>query len=845
MRIGCLQFAPQVGDVSNNLNRADAILNKADPMEVDNLDLLVLPEMAFSGYNFKSLQDITPYLEPSGSGISALWARTTALKYDCTVAVGYPEDASRRRPSATPEYYNSLIVVNGDGETKANYRKSYLYYTDETWAREGDGFFAGEIEEFGQVAMGICMDINPYKFESPWHAFEFAFHVLEVHANLVILSMAWLTREDRETFTPFSQEPDMETITYWIQRLEPIIRAEKEEEIIVVFCNRCGIEDDVVYAGTSAVLGIKNGEVSVYGLLGRGVKELLVVNTDLPPFAKLVNRPEPTAAEEDEIFSPASEQRSEFLPSATPVSAPSSTPASVPVSPIATRSNPDSVPPSARAPPEPKPSTKTSPADVTAEEKRKLWTESRAKAAAPLADRSPTSSSKESHSIEKPDGRSERDPCESYDGCEGNCGGCDEHASTGLAEALQTPTCPSPTPMSLRPKLAISTGPESLPPPSTSRPPAGMQPGNFFTSRDLCTPPITPFDDFPMSTTRYHRNLPSAVPASAQMYTPEEPVWPVFEGSTKIDFNRTPARALPPRPPSRATEVKAPETKLIDDEIPESNAPPRTESPGLRNSSKTRTREQASPASSSRSGGSETTRHRKRAKSLSEPHVPTVHELMSEPTSHNDEKADRAERLEESNPTKTAWASGFKHSIPIAASPSVFQTTFPRSSPVVDQQAFSQNRPQPASGEAIQRSSSRGSRGVRSKSASNSIPMFQYQPPPIPQTPMISSFSASRGSTRGRSQSKQQQQQKEQEHDRQDARNASHKTTSSMSGSSVHPDIQALLMTEDEALLGRTLSRTGSRGRKRTPKRRSSFGAGGEGGQGEAEVFDVRSPVSI
>lgn len=46
MRIGCLQFAPQVGDVNNNLNRADAVLNRADPRD---LDLLVLPELAFTG----------------------------------------------------------------------------------------------------------------------------------------------------------------------------------------------------------------------------------------------------------------------------------------------------------------------------------------------------------------------------------------------------------------------------------------------------------------------------------------------------------------------------------------------------------------------------------------------------------------------------------------------------------------------------------------------------------------------------------------------------------------------------------------------------------------------------
>lgn len=40
------QFAPQVGDVDNNLNRADAVLSKANPQ---NLDILVLPELAFSG----------------------------------------------------------------------------------------------------------------------------------------------------------------------------------------------------------------------------------------------------------------------------------------------------------------------------------------------------------------------------------------------------------------------------------------------------------------------------------------------------------------------------------------------------------------------------------------------------------------------------------------------------------------------------------------------------------------------------------------------------------------------------------------------------------------------------
>jgi predicted amidohydrolase len=104
------------------------------------------------------LQHISPFLEPTTAGITSLWARTTALKYNCVVTVGYPEkvDVTPKWPTS-PEYYNSAITVNADGETVANYRKSFLYYTDETWALEGpDGFFDGEIDGLGNVAMGIC-----------------------------------------------------------------------------------------------------------------------------------------------------------------------------------------------------------------------------------------------------------------------------------------------------------------------------------------------------------------------------------------------------------------------------------------------------------------------------------------------------------------------------------------------------------------------------------------------------------------------------------------------------------------------------------------------------------------
>ena len=46
MHIATLQFSPVLGDVEGNMARADELLARAD---MRGLDLLVLPEMAFSG----------------------------------------------------------------------------------------------------------------------------------------------------------------------------------------------------------------------------------------------------------------------------------------------------------------------------------------------------------------------------------------------------------------------------------------------------------------------------------------------------------------------------------------------------------------------------------------------------------------------------------------------------------------------------------------------------------------------------------------------------------------------------------------------------------------------------
>ena len=95
-------------------------------------------------------KDISPYLEPTAAGKTALWAVTTGMKYHYVVVVGYAE----RDPHSSNQY-NSTIIVTLDGEI-ANYRKSHLDKRDKKWALEGpNGFYNDKLEGLGNVVLGI------------------------------------------------------------------------------------------------------------------------------------------------------------------------------------------------------------------------------------------------------------------------------------------------------------------------------------------------------------------------------------------------------------------------------------------------------------------------------------------------------------------------------------------------------------------------------------------------------------------------------------------------------------------------------------------------------------------
>lgn len=314
MRIATLQFAPKLGETSANIDRANTLLSSSLTSLV-KIDLLVLPELALSGYNFPSLAAILPYLEPTCSGPSTAWAKATAARFKCIVSIGYPElcttsdlsGVSTNRGDGVTAY-NSTVTVSPGGQILAHYRKTHLYYTDEIWAKEGpEGFITTTLDfpsrttvspveevtrkqpqpqEKKRVAWGICMDINPRKFTAPWDKYEFTSAAIASDADMVVISTAWLTSLTGESLAADPLLPDMMTFAYWTERLEPLIQS-LEKEVLVVLANRCGEEpggtdhagrEGVRYAGSSWVGQCGHGKINVWKMLGRAEEGVLIAD---------------------------------------------------------------------------------------------------------------------------------------------------------------------------------------------------------------------------------------------------------------------------------------------------------------------------------------------------------------------------------------------------------------------------------------------------------------------------------------------------------------------------------------------------------------------------------------
>ncbi|GAA5846010.1 hypothetical protein JCM9279_004754 [Rhodotorula babjevae] len=272
LRVACVQLSPCFKDPARSRGRASALIAPLDP---DTLDLLVLPEMAFTGYCFESQEDIAPFVEDVETGETKQWAAQTAHKLNCYVLVGLPTAApASPSPSTAPTYYNSLLVVSPSGALAGVYHKHHLYGTltndgaDYLWATAGEAFVAldlpfpssstsssSPLDSF-RLVPGICMDLNERDF-APTSEHALATFARDERADVLVVAMSWLdgealAEEEEERVDEDSDKWDdvRDVISYWVARCMPLLGS----GAALVAANRVEREGDTVFTGSSCAV---------------------------------------------------------------------------------------------------------------------------------------------------------------------------------------------------------------------------------------------------------------------------------------------------------------------------------------------------------------------------------------------------------------------------------------------------------------------------------------------------------------------------------------------------------------------------------------------------------------
>ncbi|SCV00158.1 LAMI_0G03246g1_1 [Lachancea mirantina] len=207
LRIAVVQLNPQIGCLDETISRAKHLISIIKPHPPD---IVVFPEFALSGYSFHSSKHIEPYLYQVTEGPAYELSRHISKQLKCYTIMGYPEKVvSPNDRSINDKCFNSAIVVDSSGEIAFNYRKSFLYHTDENWQclenpagfqtfelpfkKKGRDLQTGEMHDVKlKTSIGICMDLSPYKFEAPFHDMEFSSFQVENDSELIVCPMAWL-----------------------------------------------------------------------------------------------------------------------------------------------------------------------------------------------------------------------------------------------------------------------------------------------------------------------------------------------------------------------------------------------------------------------------------------------------------------------------------------------------------------------------------------------------------------------------------------------------------------------------------------------------------------------------
>lgn len=144
MRVGVFQFAPEFGNVQANLDTIENAVRNA------HADLIVLPELCTTGYQFTSAEEVKSLAEPVRGGESVRRFESVCRKNGFYLVAGIAE-------SEEGVCYNSSVLI-GPGGWIGTYRKIHLFLEEKLWFRPGNLGFGVWDAGPARIGMMICFD---------------------------------------------------------------------------------------------------------------------------------------------------------------------------------------------------------------------------------------------------------------------------------------------------------------------------------------------------------------------------------------------------------------------------------------------------------------------------------------------------------------------------------------------------------------------------------------------------------------------------------------------------------------------------------------------------------------
>lgn len=156
MRYGAaaVQFEPRFGEKAWNLERLEALVREA---ATAGARLVVLPEMATTGYCFRSRDEIAGLVEAVPGGPTCAIFERLARQLGVHIVADLPEVEP-----ATGAYYNTAALIGPAGFI-GKYRKTHAFIDETRWARDGDLGIPVFATELGRIALCICMDFDYFE----------------------------------------------------------------------------------------------------------------------------------------------------------------------------------------------------------------------------------------------------------------------------------------------------------------------------------------------------------------------------------------------------------------------------------------------------------------------------------------------------------------------------------------------------------------------------------------------------------------------------------------------------------------------------------------------------------